>query len=236
VDGATEEQLDREPSTPVTVTAASPPRPRAWSKPQSAALSAASAVFLRRIGGGAGVEGSTALGQVTVDQIARYEGVSRRAVYNQWSSMADLRRDLLQRMVDAQVGGCRSALRRTPSVDDLPDALLPAPAPDQIPVWHAVLAFLVDAHDSATERVLTTGFRDTLAVLQQWIEANWSPEARADPGIDDATLAVVMLALISGVSRLRRTCPPAAPSNAAVAAVLRLLGDFSLAGWPGHER
>ncbi|HEU5149547.1 MAG TPA: TetR/AcrR family transcriptional regulator [Iamia sp.] len=198
-----------------------------WTESQRDALREATALFLERLGPpvpGAHAEPPAggeirSLGHVTVADVARQAGVSRRSVYNHWSSSEDLRLDLLRWLLAAErnryVAGLDRVVASPPRaerarVDAVLAALLVHPAPNRIPIPHLPLAFLAEADHPAVRPVLERGHAEMVTAVASRVDRLWPTDRRATGAdLDTEDLAVLLLSLVTGANRLRRIVPQA---------------------------
>jgi len=194
---------------PVVVDEPVPP-PTRWSDEQQEVLALATRIFVERFRAGGSAEIS-AYGDLTIHRLAREAGVSRRAIYNVWPSVTDLRLDLLVSLLHGRARAHRdvlSRLTRPESFGSLITALLAPPPSTTVAPGHAALAFLVDLNNHAVREVFATASRGLIDETRVWIAANRPPSDGGRRVPDDA-LAVLVIALAAGANRLRRTCPAA---------------------------
>lgn len=224
-----------------------PGAPDRWAPARQEALDAASALFLERVRAdlrspaGDGDE-IRSLGHVTVAAVARAAGVSRRSVYNHWSSSDELRLDLLRWLLAAERRRYVSALDRVAAGREPAGpgrtaaaltAMLVHPVPDRLPLPHLPLAFLAELGHPVVRATLERGQAETISAVAARVERLWPAAARpSGERLGAERLAVLLLALATGANRLLRVHPtalrPAAPArhgSAALAATLQSLLD-----------
>ncbi|HMJ78570.1 MAG TPA: TetR family transcriptional regulator, partial [Iamia sp.] len=193
-----------------------------WTPAQRDALDAATVLFLERTraramaGDGGEIR---SLGHVTVAAVARAAGVSRRSVYNHWSSSDELRLDLLRWLLAAERRRYVAALDRVVEAKPAPgpgrtaavvSSLLVHPTADRLPIPHIPLAFLAEADHPAVRSTLVRGYEETLAAVATRVERLWPRAARpSGEELDADALAVVLVSLASGANRLLRIDPGA---------------------------
>jgi AcrR family transcriptional regulator len=193
-----------------------------WTPAQRDALDAATTLFLEGTRGrslaGDGEE-IRSLGHVTVAAVARAAGVSRRSIYNHWSSSDELRLDLLRWLLAAERRRYVAGLDRVlaaPSAEGadrtgaVVAALLVHPSPGRLPIPHLPLAFLAEADHPAVRATLERGYAETVAAVATRVERLWPRAGRASGAeLDAETLAVVLVSLATGANRLLRIDPDA---------------------------
>ncbi|OWY59104.1 hypothetical protein B7486_76355, partial [cyanobacterium TDX16] len=118
-----------------------------------------------------------AIGQVTVASVARASGVSRRAIYNLWASVTDLRLDLLRGFMGAERAWYEQGLQRVgdgpAAASELVAALVRPPAADRLSAAQARLAFLPDANHPAVQQVYVAELDRTVATMAQHADRLW---------------------------------------------------------------
>jgi AcrR family transcriptional regulator len=190
-----------------------------WTAAQRDALDAASALFVDRAAAAVGpADEIRSLGHVTVAAVARAAGVSRRSVYNHWSSSEELRLDLLRWLLSAErrryvsaldrvIAAGRGAAERTGAAIS---SMLVHPSPDRLPLPHVPLAFLAEAHHPSVRAVLARGYGEMLDAVAIRVERLWPADRRASGAVLDAdALAALLVSLATGANRLLRVHPAA---------------------------
>jgi AcrR family transcriptional regulator len=190
-----------------------------WTPAQREVLHAASLQYVRRTAPGGDISALDevrALPQITMASVAHAAGVSRRAVYNMWPSISDLRLELLQMLLTAERTNLLTRFDRlTAELDGRPAtaqqlllALARSPARERLSAGHARLAFLPEANHPAVQAITGAAVRSTIAALAERLEARWPAPGRGPgPGLDARGLAALVLALVNGGERLLRINP-----------------------------
>jgi AcrR family transcriptional regulator len=189
-----------------------------WDAAQREVLHAGTSLFFARIAGSdaAGreaTEGIDVPAQVTVASVARASGVSRRAVYDLWSSVDELRLDLLAVLLAADRQRIDQLLSRVQPGEGAAAtfgiALTRPPAEGRLPPAHASLAYLPEVTHPAVRQLYEQQVERTLALVRTHLDRIWPPRSPGRPARDDDDLAALFLSLIWGVGRVQRFVPHA---------------------------
>src|SRR5690606_33421211 len=171
------EPIDPPGSTPLVtadlsaLTELHAPEPQ-WTDAQRETLAVAMDLLLQRLVAPPADEHLSVLPQLTVDRIARATGVSRRAVYDVWSTRDALLLDVLTALLEAEAADLAERIERgrgaagpEPDLGALARAIL-APAPESAPLEQATLAFVPESRRPEVRGVLLAHHERSVATVK----------------------------------------------------------------------
>lgn len=212
------EPIDPPGSTPLVtadlsaLTELHAPEPE-WTDAQRETLAVAMELLLERLVSPPADDHLSVLPQITVDRIARATGVSRRAVYDVWSTRDALLLDVLTALLDAEAAELGERIERgrgaagpAPNLAALAQAIL-APPQESSPLEQATLAFVPESRRAEVGEILLAHHERTVATLRSMLAE--LPVFERSP-LEEVTLdqlAVMWLAIEAGARRMRRAMP-----------------------------
>ena len=212
------EPIDPPGSTPLVtadlsaLTELHAPEPQ-WTDAQRETLAVAMDLLLRRLVAPPADDHMSVLPQLTVDRIARATGVSRRAVYDVWSTRDALLLDVLTALLDAEAADLAERIERgrgaagpEPDLAALARAIL-APPPESAPLDQATLAFVPESRRREVRDVLLAHHERSVATVKAMLAELPLFERSPLEAVTLDQLATLWLAMESGARRIRRAVP-----------------------------